>query len=282
MVEEGDRQPVPVGIVDHAMRHRHEAAVGPLRQQVAEIDDEGAGDAGRRQPVGAARLELQPARVVLGQDGHEAVVGVGGGRELAVGRVRRPRRIADQPGQRDRPRPVEVLEIVVRQVQGGGERRQQAEAEIPHGREIGFDGRAEAREVGPDVGTVELAGGHVGIVERDVEAEIEALLEVGDALALGMADLLEREVAARELVDPDLHALFQRPGKEPLGLGEGAGDHLLGNAVADGVEEPDRVAGPRDLAADPLHPVRLAADHRPDIDDRNLVPLGRGHRSLLP
>ena len=80
--EERDRVPVGARDVQHAMRRRQPAVVGPAAQQVAGVDEEAAGQHRRVEPRAVGAADLQAADAVLHQEREEAGVGVRAGAVL--------------------------------------------------------------------------------------------------------------------------------------------------------------------------------------------------------
>lgn len=89
--EQGDADPLAAGPVVGAVHGAHVAIVGDSLQQIGNVDDKGAGDGPRVDPLPLGVEDLQPARLVLPEDGEEAEVGVRAERDLLErlgGRVR--------------------------------------------------------------------------------------------------------------------------------------------------------------------------------------------------
>jgi hypothetical protein len=64
VIEKGDRIPLPRAPIDDAMRRRNIDVVGPTHQTIADVDDEGAGDDRRFDPLSGARADLEPPDIV--------------------------------------------------------------------------------------------------------------------------------------------------------------------------------------------------------------------------
>ncbi len=136
------------------------------------------------------------------------------------------------------------------QVEGSGEGVQQAIGEAREGVPIGGHGGAKFRWIGgPDVGSVQPGPGHdVGVVRRQFEADLVALVKIGRPAAGIGAEPGQGNVAA---IAPPAHRhsqLVRRgQGEEPPAGGPGRVDHPVRDAVATNIEKPGILAGPRDL-----------------------------------
>ena len=170
-----------------------------------------------RYDLAGRRADFQSAVGILGEDGEEAVVLVLGRAELVLGNIA-VRRIVEQPHECDR------LAVALAQLRRGDteterERAEQAIAE-PHQRvEITLDIGAKPWEVGPAIDAMQrLAGLHVRIVRGDVDAEVEALFQVGPVARIDR--LMHRHVAAIMPIDLELHARLKREREEAFRRGK--------------------------------------------------------------
>ena len=106
----------------------------------------------------------------------------------------------------------------------------------------------------------------LGIVGREVEADVERLLVVG---AGGRIERLVQQpgiaAVAADLLDRDLRLLGDRQREERPGLREGLVHQRSRDAVVDDVEEADGAAGARDLVRRPLEAV---LGESLEVDDR--------------
>ena len=205
-VEERDRVAVRAGVVQHPVRRRQKAVVRPALHDVAEVDQEGARDHRRGEPLAAGEADREPGHVLSREHRDERVVGVGPLTELllVVGLLRR----VVQEAQIDvRLVGEERPEVSRRHVERPREQGQYPLAQAFHGLEVA-DHRRPHRVVasGPLVSASERASGHdVRMVSAPVVADEEALVVVGPGRLVDrrgpLHALIHRQVADVVLVD---------------------------------------------------------------------------------
>ena len=76
IAEDWDRIAGPAGAIENAVPCRDQPSVGPAFQQIADIADETVLDWHRLDPVAGPVENLQPAEIVLLQDGEYAEIGM--------------------------------------------------------------------------------------------------------------------------------------------------------------------------------------------------------------
>ena len=72
-------------------------AVGPIDDEIAEIDDESTGNRIDAHPIAGGRFHFEAAFFVLGENGDPAPIRMRAGTELIELRIGRLRRVAQQP-----------------------------------------------------------------------------------------------------------------------------------------------------------------------------------------
>ena len=134
---------------------------------------------------------------------------------------------------------------------------------------IGEQRLAEPGELRPRVARAErLAGEKLGVVRREVEADVEGLLPVG---AGGRIERLVHEAGitavAADRLDRDCLLVGERQREKAARLGEGLGDQRPLYAVIDDVEKADVATGDPDLFSQTRRSEAVLAPLR-QIDDR--------------
>jgi hypothetical protein len=155
-----------------------------------------------------------------------------------------------------------------RQPERHGHAGQHPEGQRLHRRVVAEHGRFQGGQAGrPLVGPIERRPA----VERPVLHHDEAFLQVA-ALRAFVAGIFERQVAAelRRILDSDAHLVGRRQAEESVGLVDQGSEHGRVDPVVADVQEPDVLAGLRDLADHRLRAFRIAVDQRRDIDDGSL------------
>lgn len=249
--------------------------VAPALQQVAGVDDDGAGDRGGAHPGALGALDLQAADVVLEQQRDGAVVGVLARAHLV--RVGPPHALLDRRVVQQPQRVVAVRRVTVEEVLG----QPHAQRDGPHHAHVQLLERdEEALHVGRE--------GPAGVVER-----LRPLVRLPlDALAPDLHRLLQvrvrraqprdlvRVVRLRHLLAAPRHVaavavgrgpaqrvlLVLRPREERGRLGEGQLHLLLRHAVVLQVQEPGRLEGVRDLQGRGPFRGAVAVQKRPEVD----------------
>ena len=144
--------------------------------------------------------------------------------------------------------------------------------------EIVEHGPAEARLRGPRIGVPErLAGHQLRIVGRQLQADIEALLEVGQRPRLQLL-ALDRHMAAVARGAGVAHRILDDGwrGEKAVGLREHRVNARRRDVVAGDVEKADVAAGPAELAGNFGLTLWPAIEQRRDIDQGNGGILRRG------
>src|SRR6266851_4409800 len=180
IVEGRDREPLPARSIDHAMRRRAEPIIGPARQKIADIDDEGSRNWRRLDPAaGGALAHLEPAIVVLPEQGNAAIIGMRRDAELQLVGLRILRWVVENLGALQRLGITRDKEVF-----GQAEADRHDLQQVPPAgavrREIIVEGRLQLRHEGrPVICTAQLlAGAHGGIVRRQFETDAVEFLVV--------------------------------------------------------------------------------------------------------
>ena len=235
---------VAAGAVDHAVRCRDIAVVGPARQHVGDVEHEGARQRRRVDPFSHARAHLQSAGIILRQQRDDAVVGVRRGAELFRIRLRRLRRIVQQAQEGGRLAK-EAVERIGRHVQRHGDQPDHVARQRVDLAQVALDRRPEGRQpVRPLVGALQrLSGEQVGIVRRQFVHQHQRLAEVraGDPRDARGDDGRRGQphVAAMETVDRNGLLLFQARRMELPRRVERALQRLVRHRVVGDVGEAD-------------------------------------------
>ena len=198
-----------------------------------------AGPVGRVDPVAVARLHLQAADIVLGQNRNEAEIAVRRRAEpIRIGFGRR-RRIMQGAHEAHRVA-VARREETVRQIQRGLEQWQQPQAKGRHGRVEAAERVLETvRPVRPRVDSVQWQPFHDSrVVFRQVRTDKVGFAEIGFR-RLGAVLIGHRQIAAMAHIDPHRQFVGERQVEKALRLGEGRLDGPLRNPVIGDAEKPD-------------------------------------------
>src|SRR5580704_3467912 len=263
--KERDRIAIAAGWTGDAVRCRAIGIVAPTHQAIADVADEGAGDWQRLDPCPVTPPHFEATGIVGEQDRQAAVIGVFT-RAWMIVLAGFAGRVVQQPQRRHRA--IELVgEEVARQRQVRGDRQMQIEPEPPQRVEIADRGVAKAVNPRPEIDAAKwLAGDHLGIGCRQIEADVERLLEVGlDAIEAfgGDADIaaIVRRSRDRELI---LHGVGRC--KECRRASEHARQKGCRHAMVANVKEADLAARAPKFGSDPTHCRRVARTEAVEID----------------
>ena len=265
----------------HPVRRRDEPAVGPFLHEVAAVDDHGAFHVAGGDPVAVPGLHLQSRNFGDRQERNESVVRMGRNSELVL--LRLDRRIPDIAGQ-----PVGIgehpVEIVRRQAQGPGIKRQQRSAEVLHGLVVGQHGRLEAGKqlrrrplVGPGK-PAPLADARmiIGPFPDDAVVLVQIVLGVVARIGGHVDGRFDGHVAGGPLIHLEFQLLVLRQGVQAAHLIHGGGDQIRRHPVTDDVIEPDLLLDPTEALRQFAGCFHVTGEKRRDIENRDFP--GMGHR----
>ena len=251
-----------------------EAIVRPPLHDVAEIDEERAGDHGRGQPLPAGKAHGESGGILTGEHGDERVVGVGPLAELLV--------VVDLLGRVVQEAQVDVRLVleVPSEVAGWHVERPREQGQGPlahrlHGLEVGDHGRAHrVVALGPLVAPAQRrARHHVGMPGTAVVADEEALVVVRarGLVHLGGAldGLVDGKIADVVLVDLERELFLERHGVELARSFEGGLHCRGGDAVAGEVEEAHALARLPHLGRHRVEAAGLAQKCGREVDHGN-------------
>src|SRR5579875_2541029 len=231
--------------VEDSVLGRGEAIIRPARHHVPDIDDEGAGDGPRLNPAAGGAQDLEPAHLILRQDGEGRGIGMGPDAVFVIGGCRLLGRIMDQ-GKLGQRLAVERKEIVLLELQSERKGAQEALGEPGHLVEIiEHCGAPFGHAIGPAVRVMEaVARADIRVVGRQLDLDLEGLHEVGCA-GSSIVTRPEGHIAAillRRAAEPLAQAKFEREMEEFPRRGKDSRDLRRGDAVICQIEEPDRLA----------------------------------------
>ncbi len=204
-----------LGRIDHPVLRRRQDAIGQARQHVADIADDAVGGRGDRQPLAVAVEQLQAGLLGAEQQGDDIDVAMGAGAHAFARPV--DRRIVQEAQHRIAEIDL-VGEKIAVELEIDGDRLQHLFAEIVEG---GIERVAGGVEVG-DLDRPDIVG-HVvavGVIGRQVAADVIEFLEVMGGVALGGFDA-ERRVAARPALAFAVILPFDVLGQGEKGPGRG-------------------------------------------------------------
>ena len=166
-IEKRDGMPKRIIVVDHPMRGRGEPVVGIPPQHLARIDDEGARDASRADPLALRGADLQPRQSGLRQQRQKIGVDMRCEPELVVLGAIVPR-VTDQPQRAGGFVGESGGKVIRRQVQTGGNGGHHHICQRSHRGDISQRGGLEARHSRrPPIEPIQrIAGNNPGIVRR--------------------------------------------------------------------------------------------------------------------
>src|SRR6266700_4755293 len=169
------------GSIDDPVHGRAEAIICPARDQVAEVNDEGACDWGCMNPLAfGLSLNLETADLILQEQRNAPEIAVRAGTLFAGSSICRLRGIMQESQHGMRVGAI-GREIFLIEVESQRQAPHQRPAQIEHGAEVGFSHWPESSHANrPKVGAViETPRHHPGVIERQLGPNIKALLEIG-------------------------------------------------------------------------------------------------------